>query len=417
MYKKFLSIILLILLCAVSAWAEEPSSAGTVFLPAMLEKAEAGDAEAQYEVGMEYLRRQDAPSSVIWWQKAADQGHPVALRELASLYEAGFGVEKDPDKAAELLAKAAELGDAEAQFQLGWLYYDGEVLAKDLGKTLELWQKAGNGGHAWAAYSAGSMYLNGLGTAQDNAQAVAWYEKATELGYFQAPYELGLMYFHGIGVEQDFAKALKWLEEAAILGSHEAKYALGFMYYNAQGVERDFAKALNLFKEIEEYEHPEAMYALGVMYSNGLGADKDYERALACYESSAIQQFGQAQYELGNMYYLGMGLKEKDLKQAYLWLSLAQANGETKGERLLKLIERKLPPKDLAYALVSVARSYFFGYGISQSTAKAYMWLLVAEELGEDVATMMGTMRNMSEEELAEAKSEAAKWLAAYHKK
>ncbi len=47
------------------------------------------------------------------------------LRDEASAYEHGDGVERDGVRAAALYCQAAKLGDAESQFNLGWLYTNG----------------------------------------------------------------------------------------------------------------------------------------------------------------------------------------------------------------------------------------------------------------------------------------------------
>ena len=47
------------------------------------------------------------------------------MRDEASAYEHGDGVERDGVRAASLYCQAAKLGDAESQFNLGWLYTNG----------------------------------------------------------------------------------------------------------------------------------------------------------------------------------------------------------------------------------------------------------------------------------------------------
>jgi len=72
--------------------------------------AEAGDAEAQNNVGEIYERgtggTPNFEAAVIWYQKAADQGLSRALFNLGTLYEQGQGVEQDRLKALNLYRKA-----------------------------------------------------------------------------------------------------------------------------------------------------------------------------------------------------------------------------------------------------------------------------------------------------------------------
>jgi TPR repeat protein len=77
--------------------------------------AEAGDAEAQNAVGALYnhglgVQRDDA-AAVHWYQMAADQNFPMAMRNLANMYATGHGVPFDKDQAEAWYQKAAGAGD------------------------------------------------------------------------------------------------------------------------------------------------------------------------------------------------------------------------------------------------------------------------------------------------------------------
>lgn len=49
------------------------------------------------------------------WSELARAGDPVAMVSLAGLYDAGFGVPRDPAKALELYRRAAASGDPVAR--------------------------------------------------------------------------------------------------------------------------------------------------------------------------------------------------------------------------------------------------------------------------------------------------------------
>src|SRR5262249_36189478 len=77
--------------------------------------AEAGDATAQNAVGALYnhglgVDRDDA-AAVHWYQMAADQNFPMAMRNLANMYATGHGVPFDKEQADLWYQKAAEAGD------------------------------------------------------------------------------------------------------------------------------------------------------------------------------------------------------------------------------------------------------------------------------------------------------------------
>ncbi len=75
-----------------------------------MQAAEAGDPEAQNNVGEIYERGLgDVPNyaaAAIWYQKAADQHYSRALFNLGTLYEAGLGVDQDQLKALNLYRQA-----------------------------------------------------------------------------------------------------------------------------------------------------------------------------------------------------------------------------------------------------------------------------------------------------------------------
>ncbi len=77
-----------------------------------LEEAEWGNAQAQYAVGMMYLRGADVEKNEAeaarWLKEAAKQGDSRAQLKLGELYEEGIGVPKDEKLAASYYRKAAQ---------------------------------------------------------------------------------------------------------------------------------------------------------------------------------------------------------------------------------------------------------------------------------------------------------------------
>ena len=85
-------------------------------------KADQGDADAQFGLGLHYAARGDAPDlvqSAQWYRKAADQDHALAQYNLAVMFAWGQGVPQDDAEAADWIRKAAEGGDAGGQYKLG----------------------------------------------------------------------------------------------------------------------------------------------------------------------------------------------------------------------------------------------------------------------------------------------------------
>jgi hypothetical protein len=109
-------------------------------------KAEAGDAEAQFELGCMYDDGASVPRSpkqaFKWWLKAAQQGLAVAQNNVGAAYLSGIGVSGDYTSAAHWYELAAAQGNSTAQGQLGWLYYLGRGVQKDETIALNWWTRS-----------------------------------------------------------------------------------------------------------------------------------------------------------------------------------------------------------------------------------------------------------------------------------
>ncbi len=171
-----------------TASAEQKSD--VLFIDAMREKAERGDANAQANLGSLYFLGQDVPQdyaqAMIWYRKAAENGNVWGQYGLGGLYDSGLGVRQDYAQAATWFRKAAEQGHADAQASLGLMYREGQ------------------------------------GVPQDYAKALAWFRSAAEQGSAYAQFNLGSMHFKGQGVPQDYAKAYMWVNLAAAQGQSNA---------------------------------------------------------------------------------------------------------------------------------------------------------------------------------------------------
>ena len=86
-----------------------------------MEAAQAGDVEAQTNVGEIYERgvgvEPNYEAAVIWYQKAADKGYSRALFNLGTLYEQGQGVPADKMKALNLYRQAWGLPEDSVMYQ------------------------------------------------------------------------------------------------------------------------------------------------------------------------------------------------------------------------------------------------------------------------------------------------------------
>jgi len=153
-------------------------------IAALRARANAGDAQAQFNLGVDYRWgfgvRQSATEAARWYRKAAHQGVAEAQYVLGILHENGsIGDRPDAAEAAHWYRKAADQGYVEAQYKLGLAYEDGSGVKKDATKMVHWYRKAADQGFAGAQFRLGFLYETGrVGDKPDAVEAAHWYQKA-----------------------------------------------------------------------------------------------------------------------------------------------------------------------------------------------------------------------------------------------
>lgn len=157
-------------------------------------KAERGNADAQYKLGLLYKYFGDNDSvteseketiyelAFKWYTKAAEQNYTAAWNGLGTLYEEGKGVPQDYQKAFEYYTKAAEHGSAVAKYNLAMIYFYGDGIERDYEKSIEWLTKSAEQNLAMAQNDLGTWYYEGKIVPQDFQKAVEWWTKAAKQG-------------------------------------------------------------------------------------------------------------------------------------------------------------------------------------------------------------------------------------------
>jgi TPR repeat protein len=96
---------------------------------------------------------------------AAESGHVRSMFYLATCYDWGKGISKNPIEAFLWYLRAAEGGHRDAQFNIGFFYSTGEFVK------------------------------------QDHQKKVLWYRKAAAQGLIDAQRDIGYCYYNGEGVD------------------------------------------------------------------------------------------------------------------------------------------------------------------------------------------------------------------------
>lgn len=123
----------LALLGLLLAWSTAaPAAAAPVpDIQAIQAKAQAGDAAAEFQLGEAYRTGRgvaaDPESAIMWYRRAAAQGHIRASEELGfALFAHG-----DRKEAMPYIEKAAARGEARAFYLLGTAHFNGDYVSRD----------------------------------------------------------------------------------------------------------------------------------------------------------------------------------------------------------------------------------------------------------------------------------------------
>lgn len=173
--------------------------------------AEGGVAEAQAVFGQMLLDgvgiAADQREAVLWFDKAARQGHVMALNMMGRCYDLGWGVPVDKVRAAAWFKAAADRG-------LDWGLYNyatalalGDGVAEDRPTALALFRRAAAMGNAKAANYVGSFHEDGWVVERDLTEAARCYAIAAQGGDFRGQFNHARMLADAGKIDE----ALAWL--------------------------------------------------------------------------------------------------------------------------------------------------------------------------------------------------------------
>lgn len=168
------------------------------------------------------MHRQVAADGVARLMARADSGDAAAQTDLALAYLRGRDVARDDNAAARWAHAAAIHGAPQAQYVLASLIREGRGVAADDDAAFFWFRAAAMAGHVKAMHNLAIAYAEGQGTVKDPATAAAWFARAASKGYRDSAFDLGVLYERGLGVPQNLADALKWYGIAADAGDAQS---------------------------------------------------------------------------------------------------------------------------------------------------------------------------------------------------
>lgn len=361
--------------------------------------AEAGDPDAQNELGVMYRDGRGLPPSTVaaaeWFHRAAEQRHADASVALSELYREGRGVAKNPDLAFEWQRQAAIRGHAGSQYALAEQYKSGDRVVRDRGTAMRWLRRAAEQGYGKAQCGLGEAYHMGFGIPQNYVLAYMWYELGLNTGdcgrkaerarqeisqrmtpaRFDEAQEKARTLAESIRARQSQsnqplpaqdlereAEDVKRLLAAIERGDASAQYALGKRYEEGRGVPLDLSEAVGLYSRAAEQGDIKALLALAFFHHQGVSGSYDRAEAARLYRLAAEQGSGEAQYLLGRSYERGWGLTE-DHTEAAKWYRLAAEQENTDAQ-------------------VALGTLYGWGRGVAQSNEEGLYWYRRAAEQG-----------------------------------
>ncbi|MEG1608752.1 MAG: tetratricopeptide repeat protein, partial [Clostridia bacterium] len=193
-----------------------------------------------------------------------------------------------------LCKEAAEAGCPEAMLSFGIKLLFGDGIEKDFEKARQMIERCLPYNVGMAYYALGYIYDIGLGVQQNCWTAYSYYKKASSLGEKCADVNIAYCNLHGFGCKCNQKKGYEMLKELSKDDNPYANYYLGLCYLNGYGCKVDSAKARDYFNMASTAKIARAYYNLGLLSDakkNNVGLDEN---------SAAVQNLNKA-YELGDM--------------------------------------------------------------------------------------------------------------------
>lgn len=169
----------------------------------------------------------------------ADAGDPDAQYTAAMFALEGAVGLPDLDAAVRWLGQAAAAGQPDALYELGVCRLNGEGTMPDAAEAVRLFEAAAEKGNVDAMLTLASVYRGAKGIPADDGKVYAWYKRAAEAGSAYGWMHLGICTFNGTGTPEDKKKAVEYVETAQKMGSSEAKMLLKRMERYLEEAEDD----------------------------------------------------------------------------------------------------------------------------------------------------------------------------------
>lgn len=227
------------------------------YIKYLTKRANNGDLEAQYKLGLEYTSGinvgKDLALAEKWLRESAKNGYLYAEAAIGVMYM-NIG---DYEKAFNILLNVAQKGNMNAQSNLALFYLHGMPsigISQDREKAAYWLELAAEQGEVVAMYNLGNLLLKALGVQKDTARDLELLEEAANNGYPPAQVGLGLEFLTGNNTSKDFKKASEWMSKALNNGYLSTAVFLAYIFEEGgYGIEQNYQTACNYYKQAYNY--------------------------------------------------------------------------------------------------------------------------------------------------------------------
>jgi TPR repeat protein len=239
-------------------------------------------AAADMKVGVAHYERGDFEAALLAWLPLAEAGEAGAQFNIGVMYTRGQGVVVDHGEAIRWYRRAAEGGFVPALFTLGLVYQSGRGVPQDKAEAARWFRRAADAGSPDAQFSLAALYHQGDGVTQDMAEAVRWYRRAAQQGHSSAQNNLSVRYARGEGIGRDLVQAYLWTSLAAASASDRSvrdAASRNLDFYSAEMSPAELASAEKLVRAWRP--KPETQAAAQPARARAAGAASEREQVKA----------------------------------------------------------------------------------------------------------------------------------------
>jgi TPR repeat protein len=197
----------------------------------------AGNADAQYALGLEIAARGDdkfLAEAHEWLLKSAQQGHIGAQIAVGQQFLEGKVVKSDAAQGADWLERAARSGNPVANFMVGRIYH-ARGRSSDEAARKHFFVAAKAGHREGPQFLYGKLLADSK-TNEEKREAVIWLEKAWAAGHIEAANRLGELLREPVdGLQQPKRARRSFFCSAAQKGNVDAMYNFAEMQHAGVG--------------------------------------------------------------------------------------------------------------------------------------------------------------------------------------